>query len=262
LQFRRFAIPAALLMALALHSVPLGHFLERTFFSMPVHECGHAIAAWLSGVVAIPTLWKTIMFSESRGVAAPLLVAGALLWLITRGAQLHRPFEVRLGLALFALQIICTLLLPFHSARALISFAGDGGAMVLAVFLMSSFYARSDSHLVVGWLRWGFLVIGAATFVDIFSTWWVARNDPDAIPFGEIEGVGLSDPSKLSEQHGWPASTIIGRYLMLGAICFIVLGIIYVRGLLELNRFNRHPADDGAGADARRTFGNGSTHGG
>ena len=243
-RLRRFAIPGALLFALALHAGALGRFLMRTFFSMPVHELGHTVAAWLCGIVAVPTLWKTIMFSESRGFAAPLLVAGALLWFIYKDAHQQRTLQVRLGTALLVLQVVCTFLLPLHSALALISFAGDGGAMILAVLLMSSFYARRESQLVVGWLRWGFLVIGASTFVDIFSVWWSARTDPDAIPFGENEGVGLSDASQLSDMHGWSASTLVSRYLLLGAICLVVLGIIYVRGLGEFSRAGSRRADD------------------
>ncbi len=251
-RLRLFAIPSALLVALAFHSAPLGHFLQRTFLSMPVHELGHAAAAWLSGFVAIPVVWKTMMFSESRGFAAPLLVSGSLIWIIIRGARLRHPAEVGIGVSLLALQSICTLLLPLHSARALIVFAGDGGAMIFAVLLMSSFYARRDSQLVIGWLRWGYLVIGAATFVDIFSTWWAACTDPDAIPFGENEGVALSDPSQLSDLHGWSASTIVGRYLLLGSICLIVLGIIYVRGLLGKSRVGRYAESEDPGIDPSR----------
>ena len=40
------AIPAMLLLAVLFNVAGVGHFLQRTFLTMPVHEFGHAIAAW------------------------------------------------------------------------------------------------------------------------------------------------------------------------------------------------------------------------
>ena len=66
-------------------------------------------------------------------------------------------------------------------------------------------------------------MIGAAAYVDTFATWWTARTDPSVIPFGEIEGVGLSDPSRLYETYGWSGKLIVERYVTVGVICAIVL---------------------------------------
>ena len=67
----------------------------------------------------------------------------------------------------------------------------DGVGMVLASALMATFFFGKRTQLYQGWLRWGFLAIGAAAFTDMFATWWKAQSDTAAIPFGEIEGVGL-----------------------------------------------------------------------
>ena len=88
------------------------------------------------------------------------------------------------------------------TAQLAIIFGGDGGAMVIGTLLILTFFAPEGSKFRHGALRWGLLVIGAAAFVDTASTWWRARTDLGVIPFGEIEGVGLSDPSKLAEA-GW-----------------------------------------------------------
>jgi ABC-type sugar transport system permease subunit len=100
----------------------------------------------------------------------------------------------------------------------LITFGGDAGMLVLGAALAATFFAPRGSHLHVSWLRWGFLVIGAVAFADAAATWWAARTDWDAIPFGEIEGVGLSDPSKLFEDHGWPVRVLVRRYLAVAAV--------------------------------------------
>jgi hypothetical protein len=121
------------------------------------------------------------------------------------------------------LQIVGTLATGPHHAHAAITFGGDAGAMVLGTLLMLTFFAPAESRVVTNHLRWGFLVIGAAALVDPFGTWWTARTDESAIPFGEIEGVGLSDPSKLAEVHGWSTNQIVGRYVIVGVVCFIAI---------------------------------------
>jgi len=74
-------------------------------------------------------------------------------------------------------------------------------------------------------------VIGAAAFADAFATWWAARTNLDAIPFGENEGTGPSDPSRLVDMYGWSVSSLIHRYVSLGLLCLIVLAIVYGVGL-------------------------------
>ncbi|HET9991871.1 MAG TPA: hypothetical protein VFQ65_25255, partial [Kofleriaceae bacterium] len=127
------------------------------------------------------------------------------------------------GLALAALQFAGTRA-PVDEAQAWITFGGDGGAMVIGTLLIACFFvAKLREH----GLRWGLLVIGAAAFVDTFATWWSARSDIDVIPFGEIEGVGLSDPSKLQEVYGWSTGQLVHRYVVLGLACLVALAIIY-----------------------------------
>ncbi len=57
-------------------------------------------------------------------------------------------------------------------AEAMIVFFGDGGALVLAIVLMATFYAPRESRLYKSWgLRWGLLGIGALTFMHVFLLW-------------------------------------------------------------------------------------------
>jgi hypothetical protein len=127
------------------------------------------------------------------------------------------------GIALAALQFYA-MSSNAGDAQAAIAFGGDGGAMVLGTLLMASFFVPKLSE---HGLRWGLLAIGAAAFVDTFATWWSARNDRGVIPFGEIEGVGLSDPSKLQDVYGWSDATIVHRYVTLGIVCLLALAAVY-----------------------------------
>ena len=107
---------------------------------------------------------------------------------------------------------------------------------MLGSLLMATFYARRDSALYRGALRWGFLVIGAAAFMDASHTWWGARSDPGCIPFGENEGVGLSDPSKLTVEFGWVMQNMVDRYVWLMVACLTFLVALYAVGIVQTRR--------------------------
>jgi hypothetical protein len=231
---RAIAIPALLVAALVFHASDTGHFMQRTALSMPLHELGHAVTAWWCGFDAVPTLWKTLI-PETRGVVASLGAAALAAWLIYRGWTTERMWLAGIGLALGALQFLgttCTV----DTAQQLITFGGDAGAMVLGTLALTACFAGPDSKLRRGGLRWGLGAIGAAAFVDTFAMWWAARTDHDAIPFGEIEGVGLSDPSRLDETYGWTTNQIVDRYAMVGTICLISLAALTAWAIWDARR--------------------------
>jgi len=116
-------------------------------------------------------------------------------------------------------------------AEAAIVFGGDGGAMVLGTMLMATFYAPHESKLYKSWgLRWGLLAIGALSFVHVFLMW---TGPYENLPFGEIEGVNLSDPSLLTEMYGWSVIQLVDRYVGLGRICLAALLALYLWGLVS-----------------------------
>ncbi len=221
-KLRAAVIPAALVIALAFHAWAFGHYLQRTFLTMMVHEVGHALTGWFCGFAAIPTLWKTLI-PAARGTLAPIALAAAEVTVCYVGVKFERRWLLALGIALAVLQVVGTFGLTEVQAQTAIIFGGDGGAMVLGTLLMASFFVP---RLRRGGLRWGFVAIGAAAYVDTFATWWSARSDIGVIPFGEIEGVGLSDPSKLTDVYGWSVHRMVERYVALGVGCLVVLAAV------------------------------------
>jgi hypothetical protein len=232
LRLRMFTLPIACATAWLMLSTSAGHFLARTFFTMIIHEIGHAVTAWFCGFLAFPLLWFTPI-AETRSNLLILLLAGGLgfsvLWLWNRR---RRGPAVLIGL-LLVFQMTASLLLSAGAARAWIIFGGDAGCIVLGALLMASFYSGRDSAIHRNWLRWGFLVLGAFAFLDAGGTWWRARGDVDSIPFGEIEGVALSDPSQLTETYGWSVKLLVSRYVWLisvSALALICLYVVQLRG--------------------------------
>jgi hypothetical protein len=223
-QCRVLALPLALILARLV--VGTGLRLVAGMLAMVVHESGHAISAWLTGRWAVPLLWVT-PHGEDRSWAIVLLVTAAIVFggFLAWKAQ-RWGWVVAAGAALLVQLIFLTL-----PAGATIVFCGDGGAMVLATMLMATFYAPRESALYRSWgLRWGLLLIGALSFMHVFLLWTGPFAD---LPFGEIEGVGPSDPSLLTVMYGWSVTQLIDRYVRLGTICLVALSVLYVWGLVS-----------------------------
>jgi hypothetical protein len=228
-RFRLLAYPLALLIFWGLVHAGFARMVVRTSLSMWIHEIGHALAAWLCGRFAFPGPWFTPV-AERRSWLVVVIVATLLGWGVFRLWSRRRAWALAL-LSLFPVQIICTFLLSDHRVRTFIIWSGDGGCMLLGALLMLSFYAAKDTQIRVGWLRWGFLVIGAAAFTDPLATWWAARSNREAIPFGENEGRGLSDPTVLVFQQGISMRGLVNSYLVTAGLCLLILLAAYLLGL-------------------------------
>jgi len=221
------AIPAMLVLAILFNAfMP---FLQRTFLTMPVHELGHSVTAWLCGFWSIPTLWKAIT-AESRGLVTPLVVLGAVGFMASRAWIKEHWLVVALAGVILLLQLVGTLGIKEKTAMMLVVFGGDGLGMILATLLMASFYFGKDTNLYTGSLRWGFVAIGAAAFVDMFSVWWATRTDKGRIPFGEQEGTGLSDATKLVDDYVWSIDQLVNHHVTVGVLCLAALAAAYAWG--------------------------------
>ncbi|WP_426750549.1 hypothetical protein [Myxococcus sp. Y35] len=223
-RLRTWAVPVALLAAFIAVKGNFSAFVVR-ILTMPFHELGHAMTAWLCGLSAFPTLWKTLIFGRSLMLA--LLLAAALGLLVWTGWKRRQWTWVVGGGGLLALQAMGTLLLPSRTVDMLVTFGGDAGMMVLGMGMVLTFYAPAGSYLHKQALRWGFLPLGALSLMDGFNTWWAAKRDFAAIPFGKNEGSGLSDASKLVGAHGWDEAQLINRYLTLAVLCLGVVAVVY-----------------------------------
>ncbi|WP_375760764.1 hypothetical protein [Corallococcus exercitus] len=229
-RLRLAVLPAALVIAYLAVRSPGFHSMLRIFLTMPVHELGHAVTAWFCGFSATPTFWVTHV-SRDRSTFMTLLVAGLLVALVWQGWKRRRWTWLVAGAGLLVAQAVCRFGLTHAQARALTFFGGDAGLMVLGALLMATFYVPWEHYLRRNQLRWGFVAIGAAAFMDGFEQWWASRTDVDRIPFGRIEGVGLSDPSTLVDVYGWNVSRVIHWNVTVGVVCLMALGALYLRGL-------------------------------
>jgi hypothetical protein len=226
----RYAVPGMLLLWFILVQADLGRFFARTFFGMWLHELGHAAAAWLCGIAAIPGPWFTSVDAD-RSFLFALALIGGLGWAAWRTWTDEKRLAFAVAVGVLALELVCTLLVSLRAAHVFIFFAGDAGCLVFGALLMAAFFVPPEHKFHRDWLRWGFLVIGAAGFADTFDEWWKARSDYTRIPFGEFERGGPSDPSALVEA-GWAVSAIVHRYIAVGLVslaALVPLQILHLR---------------------------------
>ena len=222
---RAMALPIALLFAwVAVKGSPGA----VRMLGMWVHESGHAVTAWLCGYLAWPGPWFTPVGTE-RSPSFIVLLVGLLAYGGYRAWQLHRWFWVVASANALLLVLFCTLVLGPGKAQQLIVFGGDGGGLVLGTMLMLTVYAREEHPIRREHLRWGLLVIGALSFMDVYAVW---SGPFDQLPFGENEN-GLSDPSVLTEIYGWSLLTLINRYGQLAHACLALLVVVYVAALYD-----------------------------
>ena len=227
-RLRLLAPPIVLALAWLAMGSSGARLLSRIFLSMWVHELGHAVTAWMTGYWAIPGPWRTWIGDERSWAFALLVAAGlgggaCLVWWRTR-----RPLIPALLGCLLALQLCLTIGLRPDGSRALITFGGDAGLLVLGALGVASFYVPPGSALHRTWLRWGLLVIGAFALMDGFVTWGQAARDSDAIPFGELEGIGTTDPTRLVDDYGWTIDKLVSRYGALRWSCLAAVGALWV----------------------------------
>ena len=222
------AIPVALLVARLMVAMPFVGMLAHNCIAMWLHELGHAVTSWLCGYGAFPGPFFTPR-SENRLPLVSLLVAGALGYGGYRAWLRQLWGLVGLAVVCLVLQLFGTLVVSAFRAEMLILFFGDGGALMLGALCMTTVYSAKDGPFVQGWLRWGLLAIGALTWTVVATHWWAAKLDFGEIPFGEIEGVALSDPTRLVDDFGWSELDLVHRYVRLAEASLAVVGVVYLQ---------------------------------
>ena len=232
LRLRMLALPVTLAVAwLLTGGQGLSQMLSRIFLAMWIHELGHATSAWLAGFFAFPGPWRT-MIGDERSIAMRVLVGALLATAVVVTARSERYRLTALAGAVSLVFVVLAFVVPEQTAKMIITFSGDGGAMVIGALLTTTFFVPDDHPLKRGWLRWGFLVIGAVAYCDATHTWLAALHDAAEIPFGRIDGVGFSDPLKLVEEFAWSERALISRYLTTSALAFALMFIAWAHGVV------------------------------
>lgn len=226
---RLIAFPIAFLVMWLFSATGAGKFILRTFFGMWLHEFGHASAAWLTGRWALPLPWVTFSFDRSWLVTIFIIAGGVAL--VRFGVMRRSMVTIVLGGALLLATLVGHLV-SANAQRAFDVFGGEAGAMVYGALMSCGFLVHSRLRIFRGGLRWGWLVIGSASWADATRVWWDSRVDPAEIPFGVEDGMP-SDASRLVDELGWEPMVMVKRFLAVAVISLLVAVVAFAFAALR-----------------------------
>jgi hypothetical protein len=221
------AMPAALAIAMLSKASGFLDFIPWYFFSIPVHELGHATVAWLGSHFAIPigAIIPVIAYtswSESQSILMFLIVFGA----IAAGAYFSfrekKPYPLLLCMLAFILQINLTFMKSHDQWEMLATYGGVAGEFVLGTIFVVSFYYEMPRLVRWDFYRYFFLVIGMYAFYSAFHLWNRIDLGIHDIPFGSFlggPGDANGDMDKLHDIYKWSRSDIIWHYIRMGRFC-------------------------------------------
>lgn len=235
----RFALPTAFLISYLFSSVDFLRILSYLLSTIPLHEMGHALVAWMGGRWAIPlgaivpTAGMTLI-SYSRSVFFiflffSLLFAG-IYWAFTKQYRFH----LNLLLLIFGLSCFLTFGIDEMQLAAFISMAGILGEIVLSTFLIVSFYYNLTKRFRWDFWRFPALLFGTTAFTNTALQWYRIKNNLQAMPMGSaISAEGARDMTGDLNQlilAGWSPGQITLIYWSFIKTCALIIITYYVSG--------------------------------
>jgi Zn-finger nucleic acid-binding protein len=231
------SLPFAFLGAWIAHATFLKWILSLVV-NMPLHELGHATAAWLSGHFAVPLPFFTSTGPAERSVLVASTLTTFLLAIVLAGRREDRRYLVWLGGAALALQAILTLVVANWRTLRLITWSGCGGEIVLGTLLVVSFHYRLPDKLRWDFMRYVALAFGAYALVHAVSFWFDVSRRHEALPYGSALGGGDDPNGDMNHLVGWGTKPddVAAVYLTLGYLGLAVVLGHYVYFLVRALR--------------------------
>ncbi|MBY0470441.1 hypothetical protein K2X30_04670 [bacterium] len=237
------ALPAAFGFAFLCKLLKFPDLILWYFFSIPTHEMGHSVVAWLGSRFAIPVgafipmAAVTITF-PGRSIFLFCLFSGLLLWWIWVSFRDGLSYPLVLSSFLLFLLVRTTWWMPDKTWQMWMGYGGVGGEFVLGTFLVISFYYRLPEWMRWDFFRFPFLIVGSYSLTSAFYLWSQIRQGTQQMPLGTfLDGRGDAggDMDRL-QQHGWKVAELVDSYYRLGVICVGVVLLHYAYFLTKKKR--------------------------
>lgn len=242
LKINRFALPAAFIIAYLINSVEFLRIISFLFSTIPLHEMGHALMAWMGGRWAVPlgaivpTAGMTLIAS-SRSTIFIFIFFSFLSYGIYFFYRKKYNFHLNILLFIFFLSLYLTFRPEEMQLASFISFAGILGEILLSTFLIICFYYNLTERFRWDFWRFPVLFYGATGFTNTALQWYNIKKHLQTLPMGSaVSGEGARDMSGDLNQlilAGWSEAQITAVYWFFIKTCIILIILHYAIGLLK-----------------------------
>lgn len=238
----RFALPLAFFVSYLFASIDFLRILSYLLTTIPLHEMGHAMMAWMGGRWAIPlgaivpTAGMTLI-AYSRSSVFIFFYYSLLVYGIYYFHRKQYSFHLNMLVLIFFISGFLTFRIDELRLASYISLAGIMGEIFLSTFLIISFYYNLTTRFRWDFWRFPVLFFGACGFTNTALQWYRIKNNLQALPMGSaVSGEGARDMSGDLNQlilAGWSPAQIIVIYWSFIKICIVVIVGYYVIGLFK-----------------------------
>lgn len=241
------SLPIAVGFALVCKLLRFPDMILWYFFSIPVHEFGHAIASWLGGRFAVPIgafipMAGFTYISLERSILVYALVLVLLGLTLYRSARERTPFLFFTALIALLVQHHLTWKTNAAQWQHTVIYSGIGAEFMLGTWLALAFFFRMPTKLHWDFFRPAALVIGTYSLTSTFVRWREIRGGISEMPLGSfISGNGDSngDLDRLILEHSWTVNEVIQHFNHLGNLCAGLLVFTYAVCVLNAWRKSR-----------------------
>lgn len=193
-----------------------------------VHEISHALVGNLGGQFSVPTpMGLTVTYSAQRSILLSLFFLGISSSLLFFCYQRHSIIFIRFLSVLVVLQVIFSFFLSDRLFEQIFIWAGCGGELLVAAFLVGLFFYRMPERFRWNVNRYIFLFAGFFSLLAASKRWIDSLFEPKNIPWGSIwQGFGPDgDLTRLHNEFGWSEDFIVYSYLITMALSWSYVGV-------------------------------------
>lgn len=237
----RFALPIAFIVSYLFNTVDFLRILSYLLTTIPLHEMGHALVAWMGGRWAlplgaiVPTAGMTLV-ANSRSMVFIFIFFSLLMAGIYYFYKKQYRFHLSMLLLIFTLSCFLTFAIDELRLAAYISMAGILGEIILSTFLIVCFYYNLTNRFRWDFWRFPALLFGTTAFTNTALQWYRIKNNLQAMPMGSaISAEGAKDISGDMNQlilAGWMPQQIILIYWAFIKTSALIILTYYIMGIL------------------------------
>lgn len=230
------SLPVCFLIAILANSVGITHLLGWYFITIPIHEMGHALSAWLGGRPALPLgaiipMAGVTMIAQERSLAFRVFEVLILSYLGSKAIyKKNQVWVFLISLYVFGFALM-NLLVSESQLGMIITMGGVAGEFVLSTFMVISFYYDLGKSIRWDFFRFFILLAGSFGFTSTAMLWDKIARGSANLPLGSfLNGPGdeSGDIDKLIMTYGWMPRGVVGFFQSLSLICLVVIFLHYV----------------------------------